>query len=426
MFDGRQLKRWGIREDSLPPGSVVCHQELGFWRLYRWHIIGVISLCVIETLLIAGLLVQRASRRRAEQRFRQVVEAAPNGMLMIGPNGKIVLVNAQLEKLFGYPKEEMLGQAVEILLPERFRNQHPTQRGPFFAMPTSRSMGAGRELFGRCKDGSEVPVEIGLSTLRTDKGSFVLASIIDLRERRKAEEALRESQDELRLLGGRLLQAQETERRRIARELHDDLSQRLALLSVELDVLSQKPTVSSTQIGERVRELLAQVKQLSSTVHDLSHELHPSKLEQLGLVTAVHGLCKELSQSHGLPIEFNSHQVQDAIPEETALCLYRIVQEALSNVIKHSGARHAGVTLHGGMDSISLRIVDDGAGFDPRSVDGKGGLGLVSMRERLRLIGGAITIDSQTASGTRIDVRVPWSPPCQEDGVLQSQPAELG
>jgi PAS domain S-box-containing protein len=422
LFDWRQLQRWGISKESLPPGSVVRNQEWGFWDLYKWPVIGVISLCVIQALLISGLLVQRVNRRRAERRFRQVVEAAPNGMVMVGRDGTIVLANAQMEMIFGYRKEEMLGQPVEMLLPERFRDQHPTYRGRFFAAPEVRAMGPGREIFGRCKDGGEVPVEIGLSPVQTDEGLFVLASILDVTERRRAENALRESQRELRELTGKLLLAQETERRRIARELHDDLNQSLALLAVELDLLRQRPAESAAQLAGRVQEMSARVKQLSSSVHDLSHQLHPPKLGQLGLVAAVRSLCRELTQGHGLPIEFTHHEVPRAIPEDTALCLYRIVQEALRNTIKHSGAQHAGVELSGSADAISLRVADDGTGFDLGPVDGKGGLGLVSMRERLHLVHGTITIDSRPSGGTRIDVRVPLGTVSQADDALQEWP----
>ncbi len=148
MFDWRQLRRWKISEASLPPNSVVRNKELSFWDLYKWPIVGAISLCVVEALLIVGLLVQRLSRRRAERRFRQVVEAAPNGIVMVGQDGRIALANAQMEKLFGYQREELLGQPVEMLVPERFRNQHLADRAAFFASPENRSMGVGRVLFG--------------------------------------------------------------------------------------------------------------------------------------------------------------------------------------------------------------------------------------------------------------------------------------
>jgi PAS domain S-box-containing protein len=549
LFDWRQLQRWGIREESLPPGSVLRHREPSLWALYRWHISGVISLCVIETLLIVGLLVQRANRRRAEDRFLRAVEAAPNGMLLVGPEGHIVLVNAHMERLFGYRKEELLGQPVEMLVPERFGKQHPAHRDRFFASPLIRPMGAGRDVFGCRKDGSEFPVEIGLSPIQTDAGLFVMASVIDLSERKRtekalqaserryrtlfekandaifleteddvivavnqracdllgysreellamkvpdlqapevrgglgtvikgelakhrdnpfegldfhrdgrsipveitdalieengkrlvlsivrditerkqAEEGLRESERELRLLTGRLLQAQETERSRIARELHDDLNQSLALLSVELDHLGQKPPESAPELKGWIHALSAQVKQLSSSVHDLSHELHPSKLEQLGLVAAIRGLCNELIQAHGLPIEFSHHEVTEAIPQDVALCLYRIVQEALRNVIKHSGAHQASVVLHQNADALRLRIIDDGIGFDPTNVPCGGGLGLVSMRERLHLVRGQVAIDSQPSGGTRIDVRVPWCGNGQAEEALPTQAADI-
>jgi signal transduction histidine kinase len=312
-----------------------------------------------------------------------------------------------------------------MLVPERFRNQHTAHRGGFLASPEARSMGAGLDLFGRRKDGNEFPVEIGLSVVHTDAGLFVLASIVDITERRQAEEGLRESQRELQVLTGRLLHSQETERRRIARELHDDLNQSLALLSVDLDLLSQKPLESGNQLGGRIQELSARVKELSSSVHSLSHRLHPSKLEQLGLLAAVRSLCKELTQSHSLPIAFTHHGVPDTLPDDTALCLYRIAQEALANVVKHSGARQARVELIRGAGTVSLRIADDGAGFDPEIVDGNGGLGLVSMRERLRLVGGQITIDSRQSGGTRIAVSVPLCATDQMEGALPSEPARI-
>ena len=425
-FDSRQLRRWNIARDSLPPGSVVRFEEPTLWDQYKWHIIGVLAFCVVETLLIAGLLVQRANRRRAERRFRQMLEGAPNGMVMVGRDGYIVLANAQMEKLFGYPKAELLGRPVDMLVPERLRGQHAAHRDRFFASPEVRSMGAGRDLFGLRKDGTEFPVEIGLSPVHTEAGLFVLASVIDITERRRAEDGLKKSQRELRLLTGRLLRAQEMERRRIARELHDDLSQNLALLSVELELLGQESSQESDGSGGRMDELSARVKQLASSVHDLSRQLHPTKLEQLGLAAALRGLCKELSTGHALQIDFTPGGLPGRISEDAALCLYRIAQEALRNIIKHSGARRAAVELSGGADAVELRIVDDGAGFDSRLADGKGGLGLVSMRERLRLIGGTIAIDSRPGAGTRIDVRVPLGGAGQADEPLQAQPSGMG
>ncbi|HJZ89648.1 MAG TPA: PAS domain S-box protein [Gemmataceae bacterium] len=404
MFDWRQLRRWGISEQSLAPDSVVRYKEPTFWDTYRWKVIGVVSLTVIQALLIAALVVQLVKRRRADDRFRQVVETAPTGMLTVGRDGAIGMANAQVERLFGYGRGELLGRPIDQLVPERLWGPDPADRDRFFAAVKSGAMGVGRDLVGRRKDGTEFPIELGLSPLPTARGLLVLASVTDLTERRQAEDKMRTSQQELKRLTGRLLEAQEVERRRVARELHDDVNQGLALLSMEMDLLAGIRPTSSAEIADRVLGLSGRVKELSSSVHDLSHQLHPSKLEHLGLVTAVRGLCRELEHSHGLHVKFTHQPDPGEVPVETALCLYRIVQEALRNVVKHSGTDHAAVELSGTADGIRLRVSDDGIGFDP--AQGNGGLGLVSMRERLDLVGGQMAINSRPGGGTRIDVHV--------------------
>ena len=408
MVDWRQLHRWGLPEASLPPGSVVRYREPGVWDLYRWHIIGAVSLFALQSGLLVALLMQRANRRRADSRFWQVVATAPYGVIMVGHDGRIAMANARTEKLFGYQREELIGQSVEMLVPERFRDHHSAHRAGFSASPVVRPMGAGQELFARRKDGTEFPVEIALSPAQPAAERLILATIVDISSRRQAEESLRLSQIELRRLTGRLLQAQEDESRRIARELHDDLGQGLALLTVELDLLRQKPLDVAGQLAARIQGLLGHVKQLSSSVHDMSHQLHPSKLEQLGLVAALRGLCKEMAASHGLEIAFTAtdRQLPAVVPPERAVCLYRIAQEALRNAVKHGAAQHATVMLTATPEVISLRIADDGVGFDPRLIQGKGGLGLVSMRERVLHLGGQIVIDSQPENGTRLEVHI--------------------
>lgn len=215
---------------------------------------------------------------------------------------------------------------------------------------------------------------------------------------------------EIRDLAGRLITAQEAERTRLARELHDDLSQSLALLSVDLELFGQKPLSAPDQINARMQVFSSQVKDLSSEVHRLSHELHPAKLEQLGLTAALRGFCKELSAAHQMAVHFEAGDVPRTLPNDVALCLYRITQEALQNVIKHSGAASAQVTLACAENEILLSVVDDGEGFDAATVQGHGSLGLVSMRERVRLVRGRLSVESKRNEGTRVEVRVPLSP----------------
>jgi signal transduction histidine kinase/ABC-type uncharacterized transport system substrate-binding protein len=288
VVDWRQLRRWGLGEAALPAGTDVRHREPGLWDLYRWQIVGAVSLFFLQTALIVALLVQMVHRKRAEQ-------------------------------------------------------------------------------------------------------------------------DLRASQVQLRGLTGRLLHAQEGESRRIARELHDDLGQGLALLTVEMELLRQKPPEQAGQLRARIEELVRQIRHLSSSVHELSHQLHPAKLEQLGLAAAIRSLCHELTHRHGLKIELAENQVPPAMPAEVALCLYRIAQEALANAVKHSAAQQVRVELSGAADFITLQIVDDGAGFDPGVIRGRGGLGLVSMRERVFSLGGEIGIESWPSSGTRVHVHIPLS-----------------
>jgi PAS domain S-box-containing protein len=409
MFDWNQLQRWGISESSLPPGSIVRHRKTSFWAQYKWPIIVVMTICVVQALLIVGLLVQRSSRRRAEsalqaseRRYRTLFEKANDAIFLETEDDAIVGVNHRACELLGYSRDELLAKKVPDLQAPEVRGQLGTVIKGELANHSDRLF----EAQDVHRDGRRIPVEVTDAVIEEDGKRMVLSIVRDITDRKQAEKALLESQTELRLLTGRLLRAQEAERRHIARELHDDLNQDLALLAVELDLLSQRPAESPARFAEVAREMSARVKQLSSTVHDLSHQLHPSKLEQLGLVAAVRSLCRELTVSHSLPIEFTHTGVPKTIPEDTALCLYRIVQEALRNTIKHSIARHAGVELHGRSAAITLSIVDDGTGFDPGLADGNG-LGLVSMRERLHLVQGTITIDSRPSGGTRIDVRVP-------------------
>ncbi len=208
-------------------------------------------------------------------------------------------------------------------------------------------------------------------------------------------------------LSARLIGALEEERSRIARELHDDFSQRLALLSVDLELLRAQPPDSSENFSQCLESPLQRTKELASDIHRLSYQLHPSALEQLGLVAAIRAYCKELSGQHELHIEFAHHEVPRQLPENVALCLYRIVQEALRNVIKHSGAQTARVELSGTAEELALQISDTGTGFDSRRVQARRGLGLLSMRERLRIVGGKISIERLEPNGTRIEVRVP-------------------
>jgi signal transduction histidine kinase len=224
----------------------------------------------------------------------------------------------------------------------------------------------------------------------------------EVAERRRTEEALRS-------LSGRLISAQEEERSHVARELHDDISQRLALFGVELEQLGQTPPESVEEIRSQTMNLWKGIRELSSDLHNMSLQLHPSQLKHVGLLPALRRLCENLSKQQKFRIVFDHGEIPRIIPEDVALCLYRIAQEALNNAVKHSGALEARVTLSGSAKELYLQITDSGVGFDPESTKGKRGLGLVSMRERLRLVGGTISVQSQSSGGTKVEARIPLS-----------------
>ena len=213
------------------------------------------------------------------------------------------------------------------------------------------------------------------------------------------------SEGTLHGLSGRLIQAQEGERSRIARELHDDVGQRLALLSLDLHTLGSS-SGDPDAVQRRTAELVAHVNDLSGHVQGIAYNLHPAQLEHLGLGPAVESLCKRMNATPDLRIKLELHELPE-LSDGIALCLYRITQEALQNVVKHSGAEEARVELWEDEDEIILRISDTGSGFEPHSPHASSGLGLVSMRERLRHVGGRHSIDSSPGAGTRLEVHVP-------------------
>jgi PAS domain S-box-containing protein len=229
----------------------------------------------------------------------------------------------------------------------------------------------------------------------------MLGITIDISERKRAERELRE-------LSGRLIAAQEEERSRIARELHDDLSQRLALLAIEIQALYNSSTANEPA-GESLASVRHRVNQISEDIHSLSHRLHPAILDRVGLVPALRSLCRELQTQSGIKLAFTCRNVPDAIPKHISVCLFRIVQEAVGNVVKHSAAEEADIELTGNGGHIRLRVVDLGLGFEQDS-DHRTGLGLVSMRERVRLVGGELSVRSQVSEGTVVQADIPL--PC--------------
>jgi signal transduction histidine kinase len=231
----------------------------------------------------------------------------------------------------------------------------------------------------------------------------------EVEERMRAEAELRRVQEQLANLPALLVQAQETERRLFASELHDDLSQKLVALSMQVSALSKPSGESPDVTGERIHNLGQKIGKLADDVHRMSHQLHPAILDDLGLEVALRDECTSFSQRRSIPVQFEAKDVPRSLPGDIALCLFRVAQESLRNIAKHAKAKDIRVRLARRKTGLALFIEDSGDGFDVKQATGKGGLGLISMQERVRLVHGEFKIRSRPGVGTKIEVYVPIS-----------------
>ncbi|HEX3085748.1 MAG TPA: PAS domain-containing protein [Pyrinomonadaceae bacterium] len=228
---------------------------------------------------------------------------------------------------------------------------------------------------------------------------FIRGAIVDITRLKMAEQAIHD-------LSGKLMNAQEKERARLARELHDDLSQSIALLSIKLATLRNEPK-DLAYVKDQLDQFVSDLDRLSVDVHRISHELHPARLNHLGLETALRGFCRELSAAHALQVDFEAENLPRDLPDDISLCLYRVTQESLQNIIKHSGAAAARVSVKLENGEIRLSVSDDGSGFDPSARKAKEALGLISIDERVRAVKGEAKVISAVGAGTKIEVHIP-------------------
>jgi PAS domain S-box-containing protein len=347
--------------------------------------------------LVRELQASEVGLRESEARMSLAIDAADVGIWIRDLARNEIWASEKWRELFGFaPTEPLEFNAI-------LRRLHPDDREGFVQALTMASAGGGRyqvEYRLLMPDGEtrwissmgRVEVEA------TGQPVLMRGASRDVTVRKHAEIAVRH-------LSGRLLSAQEAERRRIARELHDNLSQRVALLAIEIEQVGMKSEPLSDVAGS-MRQLGMRTAEISTEIHNLSHQLHSAKLEALGLEVAVQGHCREL-RAQGLQVQCLAEKVPDALPYEVALCLFRVVQEGLNNVVKHSGAREVRVQLTGTGDALLLTIADAGRGFDEATATGQRGLGLASMRERLHSINGELTLRSHPGHGATIIARVP-------------------
>ncbi len=343
--------------------------------------------------------------------MRALLENAAQAILAIDQRGEIVLANAAAEAMYGYDRSELIGQPLSRLVPATAVARHAVHVSRWFREPMRRPMGKGGELSGLRKNGTAFSVEVSLSSVETRDGILGVAFISDISERRKNELSLQTYHTQLQQLTANLISSQEGGNRELARELHDVFSQELAAASMEVSAL----LASADQGGpfaERLKSVGNRIARLAEDIHGTSRRLHPAILDDLGLPTALREECRSFQQQVGIAADFAEQNLPEILPKDVALCLYRVAQESLRNIRKHSQATHvhvqlAGTPSAGPPDGILLRVVDEGNGFELEQVLKKGGLGIISMEERVRLLGGQLTIHSQPVLGTTVMASVP-------------------
>ncbi|HMN28808.1 MAG TPA: PAS domain-containing protein [Caldilineaceae bacterium] len=380
--------------------------EGGRWFLVRMHPYRTVDKQV-DGAVITFLDV--TERRYARERLRQVIEQAPNGILVVDGAGKIELVNTVLENAFGYRREELLGQGVDLLVPLMQRGEHAVNRDHYGSQLIARSMGAGSDLFGLHKDGHQFPVEVGLAPIETEQGVMTLATVVDISERKQAEQSqsrlLQEVEQQravLRTLNRTLARAQEHERQELARNLHDLVGQNLTALNLSLKLIQ-------TQLAERspggdpekasLTEARKLVEQLTEQVRDVMSDLRPPMLADYGLLAALRWYAKQFARRSALAVDVQGEQSFPRLADEVELVLFRIAQEAFNNVAKHAQASRVSVKLSDLDGQVLLRVDDDGKGFDMDTIP-SGHMGLGIIRERAASIGATLDVDSRPGGGT--------------------------
>jgi PAS domain S-box-containing protein len=345
--------------------------------------------------------------RESEARFRTLAECAPVVVWMTDTAYRCTYISRHWRELTGRDPEADLGfRWVEALHPrDRDRAARDLMEAGAAKQPCSgeyRVMRADGE-YGWLQD-------YGVPHFNAD-GSYAghIGTCIDVTQHKLLESAGVEVQNSL-VLG------QEAERKRVAKELHDDISQRLALVVLELNSVEQLLPASSKPVEEKLRAARHHLETIALDIHRISHNLHPSALSHVGLASALRGLCREFSQRTGIAVDFTGDMTSAQVSPDVAIALYRVTQEGLANIVRHSGSREARVLLVEGQGSFQLTIADAGVGFDARLLPESRGLGFVSIRERARMIGADVSITSAARQGTTIELRVPVASAANQAG----------
>lgn len=366
--------------------------------------------------------------QESELKFRSVVESAQDGILTVDQRGRLVAVNRRAEVLFGYQREELLGRSVTKLVPRALRKTAQSLLKSLAAGGQKQLLKRPLEATGLNRDGNEFALEITLAAWRTRAGVFFTGVLRDIRERKQAEAALRESrehyirlfeearamEENLRQLSNRVLTVQEEERKHISRELHDEIGQALTAVNVSIAML-RSHAAGDESFRQKVDTAQKLLEQSMDLVHRFSRELRPSMLDHLGPVAALQNYVKLFAERTGIKTEFEGVVQVEQLSSQQGTVLYRVAQESLTNVFKHAHATRVRVRLRQVQQAVTMEIIDNGCAFSVPATTSAGSgrqpLGLLGMRERVRLVNGEFVIESVPKRGTTVRVHIPLPRP---------------
>lgn len=383
--------------------------------------------------------------------FQALLESAPDAIVIVDQHGTIQVANLQVERIFGYRQEELVGQLVDVLVPERFRHGHISQRKSYTTNPVPRPMGQGRELFARRKDGSEFPVEISLSALQTDQGPLILSAIRDISTQVLAHQQIAESakalqrlnnelefrveertqdlvasEKRLRALASELTLIEERERKRLAAELHDHLQQLLVLGKLRLGQVKQLAQDAPAAV-EMLKQLDNVLTEALTYTRTLATELSPPVLRDQGLAAALGWLGKYMKKYDMAVTVTVPNEDGPPLPEKQAVLLFQSVRELLMNCWKHAGTGQATVTMAWEAEVLRLEVQDQGIGFESAAAETSTVLssrfGLFNIQEHMKALGGSLEIESAPGLRTSCILTLPLAkriqkPPAEESEVV--------
>jgi two-component system sensor kinase len=388
------------------------------WRREAWRIGAgaVAAAAFVGVALFFFLRQQRISSGLAHdlveagQRLSGIIHSAMDAIITIDEEQRIVLFNEAAEEIFGCPAGEAVGSALDRFIPERFRAVHRRHVEEFGRTgTTARRMGTRLELFGLRANGEEFPIDASISQIAVDGKKFFTVILRDVSRRQRAEAALVRSYAELRELSATMNEVREAERTRIARELHDELAQWLTALRMDVAWLASRLPREQAPLLERTEKMKSVVDTTVGAVRRIAADLRPVMLDDLGLVPAIEGLLHDLSQRTGIVVSLEPDHGSLAPGEPVATAVYRIVQEALTNVARHAEATEVQVTMNREGEMLVVRVRDNGKGFDMALTAQRKSYGLLGIRERAYTLGGSARVARAAGGGTLVEIEIPMT-----------------